>query len=324
MIKLDLSKCKGFATHRSGWSYCISSLMPLHSRSGIFVDDFIERSFSWDLNQYYGGENIHNLPYRKPWIGFLHNPPNIPEWFDMYNSPMAIIEREVFKQSLSTCKCIITLSEYLKLWLSKYISIPVISIKHPTETPRIKWSIENFLNQKYVTIIQLGYWLRDFFAIHSLKTSPRFNKVWLPSHKETAMSIMKTKEKTQKTFWEDKYLWSNVKILHYLTNTEYDILMSKSVVFLKLYDSSANNAIIECIARNTPVLVNKIPAVVEYLGENYPLYFNNIDEANNKLADYDLIISAHYYLKTLDKQWLSGKYFAIDIEKRLSEVINVK
>ena len=148
MIKLNLSKCSGFSNHRSGWSYCISSLMPMHSNSGIFVDDFIERSFSWQLNSYYLEENIHNLPYKKNWIGFFHNPPNIPEWFDMYHSPMAIIEREVFAQSLKTCKCIIVLSDYLKEWLSPRINVPIISVKHPTETPKIKWSQQKFLSQK--------------------------------------------------------------------------------------------------------------------------------------------------------------------------------
>lgn len=323
MIKLDLSKCKGFATHRSGWSYCISSLMSLHSKSGIFVDDFIERSFSWDLDKYYCGSNPHNIPYQKDWIGFFHNPPNIPEWFDMYNSPMAILDREVFKKSLRKCKAIVTLSDYLKNWLSHHIDVPIISVKHPTEIPRIKWSPEKFAGQKVKPIVQLGYWLRDFFAIHKLNAGPRYHKLWLPSHLETAMTIMKTKEKTQKRFWEEKYLWSGVKINEFLSNEDYDDLMSKCIVFLKLYDSSANNAIVECIARNTPVLVNKIPAVVEYLGENYPLYFDNMDEASNKLLDSNLIISAHIYLKKLHKSWISGKYFAVDVEKKLYEVVNV-
>lgn len=320
MIKLNLSRCSGFSTHRSGWSYCISSLMSMHSNAGIFVDDFIERSFSWQLNSYYGGKNIHNLPYKKNWIGFFHNPPNIPEWFDMYNSPMAILERDVFIQSLKTCKCIITLSEYLKEWLSSRIKIPIISVKHPTETPKIKWSQEKFLNQKEIPIIQLGYWLRDFFAIHNLRCGPRFNRYWLPSHNETAMLIMKTKEKTQKKFWEEKYLWSGVKIKKYLSNQEYDNLMSGSVVFLKLYDSSANNAIIECIARNTPILVNKIPAVVEYLGDNYPLYFDTLDEASEKIKDTNTIIQSHKYLKNMNKNWINGKYFAKDLVKKLKEI----
>jgi hypothetical protein len=43
---------------------------------------------------------------------------------------------------------------------------------------------------------------------------------------------------------------------------------------MDLYDATSNNAIVECIIRNTPIIVNKLPGVVDYLGENYPLYFN--------------------------------------------------
>jgi hypothetical protein len=320
MIKLNLSKCSGFSNHRSGWSYCISSLMPMHSNSGIFVDDFIERSFSWQLNSYYLEENIHNLPYKKNWIGFFHNPPNIPEWFDMYHSPMAIIEREVFAQSLKTCKCIIVLSDYLKEWLSPRINVPIISVKHPTETPKIKWSQQKFLSQKKTPVIQLGYWLRDFFAIHHLKCGPKFKKIWFPSNQEMANIAIKTQERCKKRFWEEKYLWSGVTIQEYLSNEKYDDIISRSVVLLKLYDSSANNAIIECIARNTPILVNKIPAVVEYLGDGYPLYFHDMDEASEKIKDTQLIIESHQYLKSMNKNWINGKYFAKDLVKKLKEI----
>lgn len=320
MIKLDLSKCKGFATHRSGWSYCISSLMPLHSRSGIFVDDFIERSFSWDLGEYYVKNNVHDLPYKKKWIGFFHNPPDTPEWFDMYHNPVAIIERKVFQDSLKTCKCIITLSDYIKNWLSDKISVPIISVKHPTETPKIKWSLEKFQKQKNIPIIQLGYWLRDLFAIHNLKTGPRFTKIIMPSDENMAMDVIKRKEKTQKRFWEDKYKWSGIIIKSFLSNSDYDDIMSRCIVFLKLYDSSANNAIVECIARNTPVLVNRIPAVVEYLGEDYPFYFDDIEEAGIKLMNYELIVRSHKYLNNMNKDWISGKYFAKDIINKLKEI----
>jgi hypothetical protein len=39
---------------------------------------------------------------------------------------------------------------------------------------------------------------------------------------------------------------------------------------------------VECIIRGTPVIVNKIGGVSEYLGDNYPLYFNSLDEVPRK------------------------------------------
>lgn len=72
---------------------------------------------------------------------------------------------------------------------------------------------------------------------------------------------------------------NGVRVVDYLTDMEYDRLLSQNLVFLDLYDSSANNALVECIVRGTPVLVNPLDAVVEYLGVDYPLHFDNLAEA---------------------------------------------
>ena len=67
------------------------------------------------------------------------------------------------------------------------------------------------------------------------------------------------------------------------------------IVFVDLYDASANNALVECVIRNTPILINKIPGVIDYLGEDYPLYFNTLEEIPNLLTD-DNIYKANQYL----------------------------
>ena len=196
MISLNLSKCSGFTHHRSGWSYCINALRPFHSKAGIVLDDFMERSFSWKLHEYHYGDNPYNLPYQKDWIGFLHNPPNPPDWFEIYNSPQAILGRKVFKESLSTCKCLVTLSEYLGKWLRKRVDVPVISVKHPTYVPPLKWSPSRFLSSYPKKIVQIGYWLRKIESIFDLDTSPQFSRRWLPSEKEHAMGLFEQYKKT--------------------------------------------------------------------------------------------------------------------------------
>ena len=60
--------------------------------------------------------------------------------------------------------------------------------------------------------------------------------------------------------------------------------------------ASANNAVIECIARGTPLLVNPLPAVVEYLGADYPFYFHSLEEAADKACRFDLVLKAHHHL----------------------------
>ena len=91
----------------------------------------------------------------------------------------------------------------------------------------------------------------------------------------------------------------SVRVLPRLSDEGYDELLSRNVAYLDLLDSSANNAIVECVVRNTPLLVNRIAPVVEYLGADYPLYFESREEAEAKAADFDLVLEAHEYLKSL-------------------------
>ena len=99
------------------------------------------------------------------------------------------------------------------------------------------------------------------------------------------------------------------------TFEEYDNLLSENIVLVDLFDASANNTVLECIIRNTPILINKLPAVVEYLGLDYPLYFNNLNEIDNLLEEKN-IIKSHEYLKNMDKSKFELNYFA-------SKIINI-
>jgi hypothetical protein len=105
-------------------------------------------------------------------------------------------------------------------------------------------------------------------------------------------------------------MYESVQTLGYVSDHDYDRLLSENVVFLSLYDASASNAVVECMARNTPILINPLPAIVEYLGQEYPFYFTSLEEAAEKLTDLDLIRRAHTYLVVHPaKKRLTGTFF---------------
>lgn len=102
----------------------------------------------------------------------------------------------------------------------------------------------------------------------------------------------------------------NTEIKDYLSNEEYDSLLTQNIGFLDLYDASANNAVVECLARATPLLINPIPPVVEYLGKDYPFYFETLAQAAGKALDFDLVRQAHEYLLNCPtRSRLSGDCF---------------
>lgn len=105
---------------------------------------------------------------------------------------------------------------------------------------------------------------------------------------------------------------ATVDIIDKLNNEDYDILLSKNIVYINLVNASAVNTIIECIIRDTPILVNRLPATEQYLGKDYPLLYETIEHAQELLRDNKSILNAYKYLKKMDKSHLTINFF-IDI-----------
>jgi hypothetical protein len=102
---------------------------------------------------------------------------------------------------------------------------------------------------------------------------------------------------------------NSVTILENITNEEYDDILTNSVVFINLVDASAVNTILECMSRNTPILVNRLPATEQYLGVSYPLFYNSPMDVYTLLSDVKNIKRAHVYLSKLDKTKITIECF---------------
>ena len=118
----------------------------------------------------------------------------------------------------------------------------------------------------------------------------------------------------QSIFW----VINSVVQIDHLQDDQYDDLLASSVVFIDLVDASAVNTLIECIVRNTPKMINPIEPVVEILGENYPLYFSSYYEASKLLENTDAMLSAHEYLKSMDKTRFKAQTFVNSLEEILT------
>ena len=105
-------------------------------------------------------------------------------------------------------------------------------------------------------------------------------------------------------------MYNTAETVIHLSNKNYDTILSENIVFLFLFDASASTTITECIARNTPVLINPIEPVKEYLGDDYPFYYNTLEEAASKAMDFDLVYKTYQYLRDLPiKKKMTRKYF---------------
>jgi hypothetical protein len=185
---------------------------------------------------------------------------------------------------------------------------------HPTSEPSCCFSLSRFVANPHKSIVQLGWWLRRLRSIYRLplaRGNPLgYDKVWLQTapffratdHFQTLLAHEPDDVPAQ---YE-----ANTRLLGHLGWADYDRCLAENIAFMDLWDSSANNAVIECMMRTTPLLVNPLPAIVEYLGTDYPFYFSNLAEAAEKALDLDLIGRTHEYLASSPmRRRLSGPAF---------------
>ena len=102
---------------------------------------------------------------------------------------------------------------------------------------------------------------------------------------------------------------SSVEVIPKLSNHQYDQLLAENIVFINLVDAAAVNTLIECVMRNTPIVINKLPGVVEVLGDDYPLYFDGDLEDALKVITLENILDASSYIKEMNKHHLKGHHF---------------
>jgi hypothetical protein len=318
---LNLESWSIFTQHRSGWDYAMRSLLPLHNlASGIKVIDVMEKTFSWSPIE---------EPLAVPWIGWLHNANGMPHWFDVESSPQRLLERAVTVQSLQHCKGIFVCSKFLREWLVQQPVIrdlgpercPVSVVHHPTEDPAPEnhFSWDAFVANAHKSLLQVGYWQRRLSSIGQLRLGSKspFAKKWLYGNPRALQCLEKAFLQIHDPVKQRQARdgMRGVEYLDHVSNQQYDALLRQNIVYLDLYTSSCNNAIIECIMRATPVLVNPHPAVREYLGDDYPLYFHSREEAVTKLHDMDLLHKAHVYLRDNHqvRARVTGKRFLRDV-----------
>lgn len=334
--KIDLGTQKVFGFHRSGWSFAMQSLGSLHNPHGTLFDGCIENQFLFQhhlhgrrsprllakmqadgvFQSLASSEEKGIVPYRQPWVGFLHNPQSIPNWFD-YQTPQNLFAKEIWQASLPDCLGLFALSEYFAEWLRVQTGKPVSVLTHPTEIPERQFDFDRFLANPHKKIVQIGWWLRKLHSIYQLPIARHnplgYQKVrigFLFDSAEAIFARLMQIERDIDRIKIDEIYRENTHVIHHLPDDEYDDFLSMNIAFIDLYDSSANNAIIECIARTTPLLVNPLPAVKEYLGADYPMYFNTLEEAAAKALDTSLILETHQYLKSCEtRQKLSGEFF---------------
>ncbi len=216
-----------------------------------------------------------------PWIGVIHYGLKSND----HRTSKKMLDNIGFMYSLRYCISLITMSpdlyefwkEYAECWL----------IPHPIEIP-----ISNIFDYNPKILLSVGNFYRDLNLFKEFKTC--FEKIRLDKNISTNTGI---------------------KTINYLKQEEYFKLLKISIVFCVTSDLVACVTLLECIELKIPIIIQKCPASIFYLGNDYPMYYENFKDLN-----LELIFKTREYLYNV--KTLSFLDFKNEIEFRLLQAIN--
>jgi GR25 family glycosyltransferase involved in LPS biosynthesis len=267
--------------HYNGWAYIINKLKSNINLDddGIILDGFADNCL-WEKEK---------KTIQKPWIGIVHACEISPT--DKNQTCIdAFINNNWFIQSSPFCIALITLSSHHAKILQKKVNVPVFNTTHPKETSQT-FDIDSYFENP--SIMHSGFFNRNYSNLARFKTSIQkninINKIW---YIESMNDCFKLNDVDGNDI--NSLCINNV----FLNDEDYIKNLCKNIGFCYFYDAAANNSVLEHIMSNTPIIANKIPSTIEYLGEEYPMFYENIkDNPDKYLLDRKYIQKVSDYLK---------------------------
>jgi hypothetical protein len=292
--------------------------LEFNSENQYLFDEWLEKLMVWgnehDSN-YILSETVKN---NYNIITFLHNPP-FSNWYNMpyrskiinkiiYNSKSTNkhvfeqLERFNLKENITY---LYSLSNHHKEYLYNKCTDykhKIVSVLHPIDLNPDDKKFDITLFNQSKQIIHVGWALKNFECFVN----------FFPPKEFTKTILIKKGFESEWTKISRNLNLNDITILKELKNNEYEKLFTNACIFVNFEDCVASNVILECIKFNTPIIVNKLPSVVEYLGEDYPLYYNTLAELssfkNPKFLTTQVDLASQY-LSKMNKSHVSLDIF---------------
>uniref|UniRef100_A0A7S3ARS5 Uncharacterized protein n=1 Tax=Haptolina ericina TaxID=156174 RepID=A0A7S3ARS5_9EUKA len=308
--------------HRGGWRAVMHhairrDVLSVNNRGGqLMLIDCAEKWFVWGGQRPPWEEGV-----REPWVGMIHSTPNLPPTYPREETLQGLLGTPAFIASVPWCRLIIVFAEYLARELR--LLLPSVSVKvmwHPfgmdAGDPYQLFSMASFEERRGKwEMVFLGQQYRRLSTLSRLQVP--YRKVWLPGSSKDNNNTFLIKHSRDEMAASPNL--DSFRIAYMRDHNAYDWMLLHNIVVVDVWDAAANNAVVEAIGMTNPIHINKHPAIVEYLGSGYPLYFNDVGSLQALLNDEHTLLQrtrlAHEYLVALPKSHFSLDHFASQLNQ---------
>ena len=244
---------------------------------------------------------------QQPWIGIIHGLPNC---YDQFYVPdlHRLCTKARFRPWLRHCRGLLTLTSaqaaYLEQHLRPTYCFPIVPVHYPcvpsAQVSMSSSSVDAALrDNRSLDIYFIGSYDRDFQYFFNAKFPANLHKVLLVCDWQTPTTDIP----------------NDVRLVERVDTAEYERILRECIVFLSLKQGgAANTLVIECITRNTPIIVPRISSITDYIGELYPLLYDSGTTDFTGLITGEMVQKAIDYLQAMDKGHLSQANFVKEIQ----------
>lgn len=263
--------------HYNGWSFIINQIKEdiIDTGSHVILDSFADSCF-WNKKQ--------KASIESNWIGIVHSVAKDSE--GLHNQTLFnFVNHPWFVSNKNKCIKLITLSKYTSDILQNIVDIPVQNIYHPKTCDGILFNSTKYF--EYPMLIHAGLHSRNIVKFANFITDIK-KRLYFGKNQWSKLYVDKSLSNISHT----------IEIVNdFIDNSNYINLLTSSIGFAYYSDVGASNGLLEHIMSHTPIVVNKHPAVIEYIGNDYPLFYEDIiDNADSFLLDQEYIEKCSSYL----------------------------
>ncbi len=239
------------------------------------------------------------LPLDRPWVGFLHALPAVPDpWRELLGNAPEELRRlfgdKQWEQAKVYCRGLATFSELAAQTWKDTANVPVRAFPIPVVARTPKWSPDAFRSELHKHLWQFGAGPQRQHILNILRVGDWVRTRICPDNNPNSEYYTRERQ----LLLERHILFaSQLDNIQHLRSRDIPAeILSSGIGIAHYYCSCIPETVLRCLESSAPVLTNPVASVVELLGHEYPLYYNSYPEAEALLENTDRIIAAHEYL----------------------------
>ena len=314
-------KYENYGLHYCGWEKIINEFIYQYKEKefkcklthDVFFDEWFEKLLIWG-NKLINDKFIYKIKEKNlKVISFIHNPyfsenlKNkkgilITDDSQFNQNLFRLIQKENLSNNIEYLYCLSLQHKEILCNKFPHFQNKFVSVYHPifNNSSNKQFSFDLFLSNK--SICHIGWWLRNFDTFINFNTPPSYSKKIL------------IKNDFKQAFFKNFSIPKNkqIEFKYQLSNDKYQEIFISSVIFVDIVDGVANNTILECIIFNTPIIIRRTASAEEYLGKEYPLFFESTEDIFLLYEEpilLNLIQESHKYLQNMDKTHVCMEIF---------------